>query len=117
MTDRVELWVPGRPVPAARPRVANGHAYTPQRYRVWKSGAAGQIRSQTDAKFDGPVAVTVTVGAVGVAVGVEEVTLSRPKGVRGDVDNYVKAVLDAVVDSGVIGNDRAVQTVYGTFRL
>lgn len=115
MTDRVELWVPGRPVPAARPRVVNGHAYTPQRYRDWKSGAAFRLRTGTTARFDGPVSVQVRVGADGVEVAVESVPPSRPKGVRGDVDNYVKAALDALVDSGVIGDDVSVQSVCGAF--
>jgi Holliday junction resolvase RusA-like endonuclease len=38
-----------------------------------------------------------------------EVHALRPKGLRGDGDNYEKAVLDVLVDAGVIGDDRQVQ--------
>ncbi len=112
-----ELWIPGRPVPAARARVVNGHAYTPQRYREWKSEAAFRLRSQTDARFDGPVSVTVVVGADGIGVTVEPVEGSRPKGVRGDLDNIAgKSVLDALQDAGVLVNDSLVHRLVASFR-
>lgn len=118
MTDRAVLWVPGRPVPAARPRFSSrsGTTYTPAPYSEWKSEAAWRMRTGTPGTFDGPVAVGVSVGVDGVTVTVEGAPLLRPKGLRGDLDNYVKAALDALQDSGVIGNDVAVQSVSASFR-
>ncbi len=114
MTD---LWIPGKPVPASRPRVVNGHAYTPQRYRDWKGEAAIRLRMQTDARFDGPVAVTVVVGADGIMVTVEPTEVPRPRGVRGDLDNIAgKAVLDALQDAGILANDSLVHRLVASFR-
>lgn len=57
-----------------------------------------------------PVTLFIDVMEDGVEVGVwTEHEKMRPKGVRGDIDNYAKAVLDVLQESGVIENDRQVQ--------
>jgi len=105
----------GVPVPAARARVVNGHAFTPEGYATWKAGAAFQLRAQLPELPAGPLAVTVVV--------FHPRPKSRPayipaaswkagsvyEGItRSDLDNHVKAVLDALQDSGRLDNDNRV---------
>jgi len=102
-------------VPAARPRVVGGHAYTPARYESWKQEASWRLHTQTSARYDGPVSVTVVVRRDRVEIELDETADTRPKGLRGDLDNYVKGVLDALQDAGIIRDDRQVHELHATF--
>lgn len=114
------LSIPGDPVGKGRPRVTvrNGHAraYTPAKTASWESGAAWLMRNEwgIHAPYEGPVRVTV------------EAVASRPKRLlrkadpegrmwrcaKPDVDNVLKAVLDALVNAGVLRDDvQAVEVV------
>lgn len=116
------VFLPGQPVPCARPRVINGRAYTPADYARWKQGAALVLRSQR-VVIPGPVWVEITV--------YHNRPISRPLHVsgddwrtggahyaisRGDLDNYVKGVLDAMQDGGVLANDRQVVHIVASSR-
>ena len=94
MTEAREITVRMVPVGKARPRVVNGHAYTPDTTR----SAEGLIAATWLEKYgmrrmaaDVPLKMTI------------EVQLVRPKRstrewptVRPDVDNYAKLALDAL---------------------
>lgn len=110
-TTRIVL--PGRPVPFARP--ASGH--NPERYAGWRDAAAGRINlTRRGVTYDGPVHVEVYVYADGVVAAITGSTPDvRPSAVTGDLDNYVKAVLDAIQDGHLIDNDRQVQRVTAYF--
>lgn len=94
MTTPVRIVIPGRPVPFQRARSQGGQRYNDPRYADWKD-RAGWLMKAARVRFDGPVAVTVEVTAGGLGVAFSEADRVRPKGVRGDLDNYLKAVLDA----------------------
>lgn len=85
------LTLPGKVVPKARPRVSRGHAYLPKRYRDWKDGAIAHFVSQCPAGWQ-----PLTLAAIGIQ-------FSRQ---RGDLDNLAGAVLDALVQAGVLVDDR-----------
>ncbi len=95
-----EFYLPHPPVPAARPRVSRWGTYYPTTYRNW--------RLDTDAslvRFDRPV--TPVLGPVYVTM---YSVCKRPKKLtrvwpRGDVDNFSKAVLDAVTRSKLVWKD------------
>mgnify|MGYP002631283912 CR=1 FL=1 len=110
----LSTFIPGQPVPCARPRVVNGRAYTPGDYARWKQGAALLLRAQR-VILTGPVWVEMTV--------YHRRPIGRPPTItpddwrtgrahyaigRGDLDNYVKGLLDAMQDGGVLVNDRQV---------
>ncbi len=84
MTAFLEMVVPGRPVPKARPRVgANGNVYTP-RETAEAEGAVGwaakvKVRGR---KATGPLAVTAIFYVTGRR--------------KGDIDNLLKTVLDGL---------------------
>ena len=80
----------GKVVPKARPRNGNGHSYLPANYRSWKDNAIFDLRLQWKNE---PLAIA----AVSVVV------YGSP---RGDLDNIVGSVLDALVQAGVLVDDR-----------
>lgn len=117
MTSTVNIEIPGVPVPFGRPvsvpdREHEGRTIrvNPQRYRGWRHYAADVLRLRSGrARYTGEVAVTVDVYPDRVRVGIAELDRDdrrRPKHLRGDLDNYGKAVLDALQTSGVIVDDR-----------
>ena len=110
-TTEITFEVPGDPVPQPRARVATicgvGRAYTPARHKIHTYRQAIQLVAKTSGWVDGP-----TDGPVSVEISCH---ISRPPSHlnssgelrkaarewpgRGDVDNYAKAVLDAITDS------------------
>ena len=107
--------IPGEPVAKARPRMTKeGRAYTPAKTRAWEKMAAQVIALSwgNAPKIDRPICMTI--------VAVFPRTMSRPKRVskeewdsglrtwrpaKPDLDNIVKAVLDAAQLSGVLADD------------
>ena len=81
----VRFTVPGAPVPKARARVVNGHAFTPARTRAYEKHVqtcAREALSRVAWRLDAPAyALRVVVHRA-----------AR----RGDLDNFVKCVSDAL---------------------
>ena len=110
----------GEPVPASRPRWDSVRriTYTNTKYRNWKKNAANLVsKSWNHLPISEAVAVSI------------EITLKRPKNkpakgtvhgrywhgsqdypcpTRGDLDNYAKSILDALVQGGLLTDDRIV---------
>jgi Holliday junction resolvase RusA-like endonuclease len=84
----------GDPVPASRPRFANGHTYYLPRYEnaltLWRLEAATQARRMYPR--DARLAVTVT--------------FYREKRTGADVDNLCKGVLDALTGAAYADDDQ-----------
>ena len=110
----MRLVIPGRPVPASRPRVARGHAYYPKRYEEWRSLAAWQVRA-SGKRVDGPVKVSVVFRRESVEVEVLPSPAVRPSGVLADIDNLAKGCLDALVAGGVLADDSQVVVLEARF--
>ena len=100
----------GVPRPASRPRVTRNGTFYSKPYAEWKKNALEQYPDKLEHMFDGPLFVRVTVSAGGLDIELQEFEVSkRPKGVRGDIDNYVKAAMDFLQESGAIANDKQVE--------
>lgn len=93
-SERVVVKVPGPPVPKGRPRVGRHGPYTPKRTRDYEEHVGWSCR-----------AVGVTLGARAVNVSIE---LHSRHQLRGDIDNYAKAILDGMQKGGLIDDDRQV---------
>lgn len=98
-------------MPAPRPRFrviqprgggrAIASAYNPKEYTDWSVAAAKQLKGALSEPLEGPV----TVGMI--------VTVQRPKTTKldapkPDIDNYAKAVLDAMTKAGLWHDDTQV---------
>jgi Holliday junction resolvase RusA-like endonuclease len=81
----------GKITPKARPRLGQGRAYLPQNYRDWKEDAIVQLITQS------LPAQPMTRAEVAIAIGGKQ---------TGDLDNIAGAILDALVQAGVLLDDR-----------
>lgn len=108
--------IPGMPIAFARPgQTPGGKRYTPEGYGDWKQKAVGYIRlvGKPERIGIGPVHAVIRVHSNMLEISLESVESPiRPKGIRGDLDNYVKAALDAAQDARWITDDRQVTSIY-----
>lgn len=122
----ISIFLPLTPTPAARPRVVKGRAYTPEPYASWKHAAALYLRTATagQALPDGPLWLSVELyhprpnrrpDYIPAAVWREG--RATPAITRSDLDNHIKAVSDALQDSGVLDNDNRITHIVATSRL
>ena len=88
----VKLRVEADPSPASRPRVSKWGTYYAKSYQQWvkavQETAAGSVLALAE-PFEGPLLVLVDI----LVAKPRTSKLTRP---RGDVDNYVKGVLDGL---------------------
>lgn len=91
--ERVYFEVTGQPKPKQRPRVVNGHAYTPTTTRAYEYSVGWAARSAMGPRepMRGDVAL--------------DVTFKRRGKRRADLDNLVKAVSDGC--NGIVFRDDA----------
>lgn len=93
--------VPGKPQGKARPRVVEGHAYTPQKTKDFEQAVAWAFKAAGGKLLDGYIEVTVTAF---YAIPKDTSKKTRELMERGiilpmvkpDIDNVVKAALDAL---------------------
>lgn len=113
--------------PKAWPRTATviedgkPRSVNPKAYREWKREAAAKLAAFAGYRpFSGEVSVIVDVAADRLTIRVQRLdeTDARrsPTGLRGDVDNYAKAALDALQASGVLADDDQVAELTVRFR-
>ena len=86
-----QLELTGAIVPKARPRSTGKHHYLPAPYRAWKSQAIAQLQRQS-----APARMT------GVRL---DVLLKGKHSRRGDADNIIGSIMDALVQAQILAND------------
>lgn len=105
-TGPIQVIIPVRPVPKGRPRIGRGgHAFTPQKTRDFESVVSSYMKAAMigRAPLQGPVRATIQAHIGGIVATFEEIRDHAGSTLRGDVDNYAKAVLDAA--NGIIFAD------------
>lgn len=81
----------GKVTPKARPRFGGGRAYLPAKYRDWKENAIIELLSQSRPS------IPISRAEVSIEIGGKQ---------TGDLDNIAGAILDALVQSGILLDDR-----------
>ena len=82
----------GAIVPKARPRFGKGRSYLPSRYRNWKQSAIESLKSQLPPNHQPIERCRIFIALNGSH--------------RGDLDNLSGSILDALVQSEAIVDDR-----------
>ena len=122
MTDVVWL---GKPVPWKRTLGSGNRRYTHPTYRAWKDDFGWAAKQAHEGEPWGhPTSVWIRVTSdgirarftpLGTRVKYDPMLITvRPKGLRGDLDNYVKAILDSV-QGIVIEDDRLIVAIWAAF--
>jgi Holliday junction resolvase RusA-like endonuclease len=81
----------GKITPKARPRLGSGGAYLPSKYRDWKDDAIAQLLTQSRPPHP------IDKAEISISIGGKQ---------RGDLDNIAGAILDALVQAGILLDDR-----------
>lgn len=105
--------VEGRPVPKARPRVARGHAYTPQRTKDYEELVRIAYKIAHGTKIDGAVYMKIRV----VYKAPKKSLLYHDRTKKPDLDNIAKSIMDGL--NGIAYEDDSqvsflqIEKVYG----
>ncbi len=95
----VTFFLPVNPVPASRPRVSKWGVFYGKCYTAWRKQAAQSLTLfEHDDTFTCPVSVTLVHA-------LRKAKASKRTYPRGDVDNYDKAVLDAITSHTSVWED------------
>lgn len=101
----------GRPQVKQRPRMTRrGRVFTPEKTLLAEQALAEQYAGPL---FVGPLALEMCFGLDHTSIHISELTYEPIKGLRGDLDNYVKLV------DGLNGiaweDDRQIKSIYAYF--
>lgn len=100
--------LPGQPCVAPRPRVSKWGTYYPAKYKAWMKYADEAIPAQDHTK---PAHVRVVLAFV-----VSKARTSKLTRPTGDIDNYMKAILDALTKKQFWKDDVDIVEVTATKR-
>lgn len=117
MERAVTLYIDGRPVPKGRPRVTRHGTYTPKSTQIFESAIRAAWLERDEKPFADGEALDVMVNAYfpipsGTPKRKRDGLHLTPYLKRGDIDNIIKAVLDAL-NGYAYKDDSAVFSVYG----
>jgi crossover junction endodeoxyribonuclease RusA len=92
--DGVTVFVPHKPVPKGRPRMTRrGRVFTPQ--RTLEAEALVREAWGDNPKFTGTVGIVMLLETDGTLITVFPHE-AAPQKLRGDIDNYVKTIMDGL---------------------
>lgn len=111
----IDLWVPGTPKPAERPRMTRrGRAYTPAATLEAEDEVATAYRRKYRGRDipTGPLSLVVDYGPDGHRIHMWEIDEYNTSPLRGDVDNYLKTTMDGLQKGGAFANDKQIVSVW-----
>jgi Holliday junction resolvase RusA-like endonuclease len=100
------FWIPGKVTPKARPRVTKNGTFFAKRYREWRLKAQGEIIMQVQQMNPSPK-LPIQSAALRILLYGNH---------RGDGDNSIGSVCDALVAAGVLPADSLKYLPYGSWR-
>jgi Holliday junction resolvase RusA-like endonuclease len=100
--QQVFVTIAGTPVPASRPRVSRWGTYYTKPYKEWMQAAEKQLGKQPKKyTVKDPCHATIWVRC-------KKAKTSKLQIPRGDIDNFAKAALDALVKARILEDDNLV---------
>lgn len=100
-----------KPKVKGRPRFTkNGRAYTDAKTREAEERIKTAYVESGGPLFTGPVSISIALHSDRTEILISELDVEESK-LRGDIDNYVKSILDGLHDVA-FGNDKVVQELY-----
>lgn len=103
----MRIVVPGVPRPWKRTRGSGANRYTDPSDATWREVLGWCFLQDTGGQQpftdDEPLSLVVSFSSEATIVNAEESSLTRRPGLRGDVDNYLKAVADS--GTGILWKD------------
>lgn len=117
MTEPFTIVIPWPGKPKARPRVTSNGTFMPPEYMEWKQNIV-DLLAYDKRIVEGYCHLEMEFTKLEVFVRVIPITYDyqRDKGVRGDLDNLVGGVMDALQDAGLIDNDERVVGIDASIR-
>lgn len=107
---RHKFVIEGKPKVKGRPRFTKqGRAYTDAKTREAEQKIKDSYVESDGPIFTGPVSVNITLFADRTEVEIVELNCGTSS-LRGDIDNYVKSILDGLHDVA-FGNDKVVHQI------
>ena len=116
MREEVVVEIPWKKHAKQRPRSGRGHTYTPEATKKaeaiivenWRKAVGDHFEP-----FDGPIDVGVTMTKDTLKIGIRPAPGRDNNSLNGDIDNYLKTVLDAL--NGVAWvDDKQIDYLRGT---
>jgi Holliday junction resolvase RusA-like endonuclease len=103
-----DFFISGAPKAQPRPRMTKtGHVYTPDSAKLWKEIVSSEFIMRRQPLITNPVRLTVNF-FFPVPKKMKNVSDYLPHVAKPDADNLVKAVMDAMTDTGVWSDDSLV---------
>jgi Holliday junction resolvase RusA-like endonuclease len=96
-----------KPRPKGRPRFSRGRTYTPDTTIQFEQLVRAAWIESGGPTFEGPVEMDVTFYPDRIEVVVRELDPEQKSALRGDIDNYVKSLLDGL-NKAAFDDDRRV---------
>lgn len=101
MSRAVRIFLPLEPVPASRPRVTRWRTFYEEPYNTWKDTAEAALSGLKLQPLDGPLQLRLEVLCTKPRT--SKLDMPRP-----DVDNFAKAVMDALTKAQAWHDDKQV---------
>jgi Holliday junction resolvase RusA-like endonuclease len=111
----IQLEIPGRPVPWQRVQTNQGRFFTPQKTRDYEEIVAYIARAKREKIGDVPCDVSIELYEDKAIVTLTPRPDAKKRKLKGDVDNYAKAILDGLQKGQMLEDDRQVNELHLTF--
>lgn len=111
----IRLEIPGRPVPWQRVRTNQGRFFTPKETREYEEAVAWICKAQRERLGETPCDIEIELHEDKAIVIVTPRPDEPKRKLKGDVDNYAKAILDGMQKGGLMKDDRQVNSLRLSF--
>jgi Holliday junction resolvase RusA-like endonuclease len=115
VTGAIRLEIPGRPIPWQRVRTNQGRFFTPKETRDYEEMVALSARMARGRIGDVPCDVEIELYEDKAVVILTPRPDAAKRKLKGDVDNYAKAILDGLQKGQMIEDDRQVNELRLSF--